>query len=98
MSKAYYAASISEFLRSSTESIQGAILIKDEFRATVEQRNTWKAEIEIMKDQLSRLGREGSIIFEYTVPRIGSRIDVVCIIHGIIFVYIINITFLSRIC
>lgn len=86
MSKAYYAASISDFLRSSVESIQGTILIKDEFRATVEQRNAWKAEIEIMKDQLSRLGRDGSIIFEYTVPRIGSRIDVTCIIQGIIFV------------
>lgn len=86
MSKAYYAASISDFLRSSTESIQGAILIQDEFRATTEQRNAWKAEIEILKDQLSKLGREGSIIFEYTVPRIGSRIDVTCIIQGILFV------------
>lgn len=86
MSKAYYAASISDFLRSSTESIQGAILIRDEFRATTEQRNAWKAEIEILKDQLSKLGREGSIIFEYTVPRIGSRIDVTCIIQGILFV------------
>ena len=86
MSKAYYAASISDFLCSSTEAIQGAILIQDEFRATIEQRNAWKDEIDILKDQLSRLGREGSIIFEYTVPRIGSRIDVTCIIQGIIFV------------
>ena len=86
MSKAYYDNSISGFLNSSTEAIQGAILIKDEFRATTEQRNAWIEEIEIMKDQLSLLDEEGSIIFEYTVPRIGSRIDVTCLIHGIIFV------------
>lgn len=29
--------------------------------------------------------RHGAIIFEYTIPRIGDRIDVACIINGIIF-------------
>ena len=86
MAKAYYASSIREFLNSSTEAIQGKILIKDEFRATTEQRNAWLSEIEILKNQLSLLNEDGSIIFEYTVPRIGSRIDVTCILRGIIFV------------
>ena len=86
MSKAYYAASISDFLGTSNETIFGAILIKDEFRSTIEQKNAWIDEINILKDQLGKLGRKGSIIFEYTVPRIGDRIDVTCIIQGIIFV------------
>ena len=86
MAKAYYASSIKDFIRSSTEAIQGKILIKDEFRATQEQRNAWLSEIEILKKQLALLNEDGSIIFEYTVPRIGSRIDVTCILHGIIFV------------
>ena len=86
MAKAYYASSIREFLDASTEAIQGRILISDEFRATIEQRNAWISEIEILKDQLALLDEEGSIIFEYTVPRIGSRIDVTCILRGIIFV------------
>lgn len=86
MAKAYYASSIRDFLNSSTEAIQGKILIKDEFRATTEQRNAWLSEIEILKNQLSLLNEDGSIIFEYTVPRIGSRIDVTCILRGIIFV------------
>ena len=76
MAKAYYNSSITDFLNASTEAIQGAILIKDEFRATTEQRNAWQDEIRILKEQLALLGEEGSIIFEYTVPRIGSRIDV----------------------
>ena len=86
MSKAYYSNSISDFLKSSSEAILGGIMIHDEFRATTEQKKAWAAEIEIMKDQLTILGKEGSIIFEYTVPRIGSRIDVTCLIDGIIFV------------
>lgn len=86
MAKAYYDSSITGFLKASTEAIQGAILINDEFRATTEQRNAWEDEILILKEQLALLGEEGSIIFEYTVPRIGSRIDVTCIIRGIIFV------------
>ena len=86
MAKAYYFNSISNYLNTSTEAIQGKILINDEFRATIEQRNAWIDEIEIMKNQLSLLHEDGSIIFEYTVPRIGSRIDVTLIIRGIIFV------------
>ena len=86
MAKAYYYNTINDFLSTSTEAIQGKILINDEFRATTEQRNAWMDEIEIMKNQLSLLQEDGSIIFEYTVPRIGSRIDVTIILHGIIFV------------
>ena len=86
MAKAYYYSSIKDFINSSSEAITGKILIEDEFRATIEQKNAWEAEISILKEQMSYLGEDGSIIFEYTVPRIGSRIDVVCIIHGIVFV------------
>lgn len=86
MAKSYYDSSISDFLLTSNEAIQGNILIKDEFRATEEQKYAWEREIQILKRQLKALGEEGSIIFEYTIPRIGSRIDVTLIIRGIIFV------------
>ena len=86
MAKAYYSNLISEFLKASTEAILGNILIQDEFRATTEQRRAWEAEIGILKEQLTLLNEEGYIIFEYTVPRIGSRIDATLIINGIIFV------------
>jgi len=86
LNRAYFASSISDFLDLSSEAIQGTILINNGFTATLEQKNTWKSEITILKEQLKLLNEEGSIIFEYTVPRIGSRIDVTCIIRGIIFV------------
>lgn len=85
MPKAYYDNSISDFLKSSEEAILGQLMIKDEFQTTLEQKGAWLQEIRILKDQLSKVA-DGSIIFEYTIPRIGSRIDVTCIIRGIIFV------------
>ena len=46
----------------------------------------WKGEISIMQDVLSRLGEsEGRVVFEYDIPRLGKRIDVVLLLKGIIF-------------
>ena len=39
-----------------------------------------------MQDVLARLGEsEGRVIFEYDIPRLGKRIDVVLLLRGIIF-------------
>ena len=84
MPKAYYDNTISGFLGTSDETILGRLMISDEFRTTIEQKNSWRSEIEILKRQLRHVP-DGSIIFEYTIPRIGDRIDVACIINGIIF-------------
>jgi hypothetical protein len=48
------------------------------------QRDAWLAEIRILKDVLS--GVQGSIYFEYAIPRMGKRIDVVLLIGSVIFV------------
>lgn len=46
----------------------------------------WKAEIVILKNVISQLNdRKGQIIFEYDIPRLGKRIDVVLLYRGIIF-------------
>ena len=46
----------------------------------------WEGEISIMKASLSCLEeKEGQIIFEYDIPRLGKRIDVVLLYKGIIF-------------
>ena len=46
--------------------------------------DAWKGEISIMKDTLSRCGdKDGRIIFEYDIPRLGKRIDVVLLWKGI---------------
>lgn len=84
MSRAYYSSSVEAFLGKDTYSIFGEILSNDQFASDDLQKNTWKKEIEILKRELFNLV-EGHILFEYTVPRIGSRIDNVLIYKGIIF-------------
>ncbi len=46
----------------------------------------WKQEIAIMKEVITELDdKNGHIIFEYDIPRLGKRIDVVLLYKGIIF-------------
>ena len=49
-------------------------------------REAWKDEISIMKDVVSRFAdKDGRIIFEYDIPRLAKRIDVVLLYKGIVF-------------
>lgn len=84
MKREYYSNSLSSFLASEPENILGQLLINDEFETTDLQKNAWRSEISILQVELSGF-TEGEIAFEYTIPRIGHRIDVVCIISGVIF-------------
>lgn len=84
MQRAYYSARIAEFLGEEPEILLGKLMVSDEFSTTDLQKNAWRKEIDILQDQL-RLVENGDIAFEYTIPRMGHRIDAVCIIHGLIF-------------
>ena len=83
--RSYYSADINEFLKQSTAEIVGIIhqnCISAE--VTIQQNNTWEQEVNILKDQLSDL-TEGRIIFEYTIPRMGKRVDVVLLHKNIVY-------------
>ena len=84
MQRAYYSARIREFVVEKPETLLGKLMVSDEFSTTDLQKNAWRKEIDILQDQL-RSVENGDIAFEYTIPRIGHRIDVVCIIRGLIF-------------
>ena len=84
MNRAYYSSSINNFLDKNEYKIFGEITVNDQFSAEDLQKNTWKKEIEILKRELSDFP-EGHILFEYTIPRIGNRIDNVILYKGIVF-------------
>ena len=48
------------------------------------QRYAWVEQIKILKSALSSF--EGNIYFEYSIPRLGQRIDVALLISSVIFV------------
>lgn len=84
MKRHYYSNTIAQFLNDSSNEILGVLSQNNEFDLEQTQRYAWTYEIEILKRILN--GYNGSIFFEYAIPRMGRRIDVVLIINAVIFV------------
>lgn len=81
-----YNKSFSEFNSEDENSIFGVLCEKYHGEALTTTREAWKSEISIMKSILPKYDRhDGQIIFEYDIPRLGKRIDVVLLLDGIIF-------------
>lgn len=74
------------FLSQSTDSVFGMLCDSYHGDALTTTREAWKSEIEVVKGVLSALpDKTGQIIFEYDIPRLGKRIDVVLLYRGIVF-------------
>ncbi|HAH32237.1 MAG TPA: hypothetical protein DCL44_07990 [Elusimicrobia bacterium] len=87
MKREYYSASISAFCSSILEQIIGHLSAGSAaagFAVDPEQTGAWIQEIDILKKTLK--GKEGKIYFEYSIPRMGRRIDVLLLIEHVIFV------------
>jgi len=84
MRRAYYSSSISKFLETSPNEILGELSRSHARTLEQTQLNAWLEQINILKRVL--LNRSGRIYFEYAIPRMGKRIDVVLLIGSVIFV------------
>ena len=84
MKREYYSDSITNFLISPRDKILGILTENSEFDIGVAQRDAWVAEINILHEIL--FDHEGEILFEYSIPRMGRRIDAVILIKHVIFV------------
>ena len=86
MSRCLYNSSFTKFISTSENSIFGALCERYHGEALTTTREAWKSEISIMKEILSEFSnKDGKIIFEYDIPRLGKRIDVVLLLEGIVF-------------
>ena len=85
MLRAYYSNNIKPFCGQTTDAILGAISRNNQFTLQQKQRNTWIYEIELLQNALSDF-QTGDIAFEYTIPRIGNRVDCVFLYNGLIYV------------
>ena len=84
MSRAYYSDSIANFVHSDPTVIIGKLAQGSEFSVETTQRDAWLGQIQVLTPILGKY--EGCIYFEYSVPRMGERIDVVLLIDAAIFV------------
>jgi hypothetical protein len=84
--RAYYAASIDAFLADSDEMILGRLAASSSFAIEPTQRDAWLDQITIMRAALTHQPGQGLIAFEFAVPRMGKRIDVVLVLNATVYV------------
>src|SRR5215207_5778458 len=84
MRREYYSDTISDFITRNNDEILGKLAQGNDFALEQTQRDAWLEEIRILKTVLPPY--KGSIYFEYSIPRMGKRIDVILIIGPVIFV------------
>ena len=85
MNRAYYSSPIQDFILEDSNSIYGKISGNyDLNKLTIQQANAWKSQIAILKKSIAPF--KGKIYFEFTIPRMGKRVDNILIIDNCIFV------------
>lgn len=84
MDRSYYQNAISQFLLDSQDSILGNLAKKHQHNLEDLQKNAWIKQIDFLKESLKDF--QGNIYFEFSIPRMGKRVDNILIINDIIFV------------
>ncbi len=84
MIREYYSDSIFSFQKSTPDTILGKLVSNNEFPIELTQREAWIEEIAILQKCLVNFS--GKVFFEYSIPRMGKRIDVLLLIKSVIFI------------
>jgi hypothetical protein len=84
MNRAYYKNTITKFCEDDPDHIMGKMVVEHHFALLSTQRDAWVEQIILLQSILKTC--TGHIYFEYSIPRMGKRIDVLLIIGGVIFV------------
>ena len=84
MNRAYYSDPLPTFLSRSTDEILGHLVRASEFSVLQTQHQAWHYQINLLKSILESYN--GNIYFEYAIPRMGKRIDVMLLLDAAIFV------------
>ena len=86
MSRCLYHNSFTCFCNETESSILGELIASYHGEAKTTTIEAWKGEISLMQDVLSSFSdNDGHIIFEYDIPRLGKRVDVILLYKGIVF-------------
>ena len=87
MKRSYFQSTIGTFLGTNESEILGELAKGHSPALEHLQRNAWISQIQHMKFVLGQPTEiEGYILFEYAIPRMGKRADVVLLIEGTVFV------------
>ena len=77
MQRAYYIASREQFFKDDLMFILGELTHRHTFALEDLQKNSWISQINIFKRSLTSLTESFYIAFEYSIPRMGKRVDAI---------------------
>lgn len=80
----YYSDTISKFKEKPIETIIGEISINGRLGHINTELYAWEFQIKLLKEVLQN--HEGHLFFEFSIPRMGKRVDCLLIIKNIVFV------------
>src|SRR5262245_66514847 len=84
LSRAWFGSTIAEFLGMASDTILGRLATHSDFTVLPTQRDAWLAQIALLKSKLA--GFRGSVFMEFSIPRMGRRVDTVLLIGPVVFV------------
>jgi hypothetical protein len=82
--RSYYSGTLAEFCAADRDEIFARMARRNDFDLTGTQRDAWLEEAEILQRVLARY--TGALYLEFTIPRMGRRVDALAIIGPVIFV------------
>jgi DUF2075 family protein len=80
----YYSDNISDFLQKLPETIIGEISVNGRLGHINTELYAWEFQVKLLKEVLQN--HEGHLFFEFSIPRMGKRVDCLLIIKNIVFV------------
>ena len=84
--RSHYSNSIEDFLNEDRDLILGKLNRAHSHRhLEIQQTNAWGIQIDLLRE-IFKNNSEGYIFFEFTIPRMGKRVDNIIIIGDLIFV------------
>ena len=84
LSRYWYGDTIDAFSTATVESVVGSLSLANPLDTTPDQIIAWRKQVELLRHQFQSLS--GAIYFEFDIPRIGRRIDVVLVVQSVVFV------------
>lgn len=84
MKRSYYQNTVENFLTEDVNSIFGQLAKNHQHDLEDQQKNAWFKQVEYLKSWLKDI--DGNIYFEFSIPRMGKRVDNILISKNFIFV------------
>ena len=82
--RAWYRASIADFIEANPTDVLGRMAAINPFVLQQTQRDAWLIQTTILQEHLK--GLSGTVFLEFSIPRMGRRIDAVLVIGPVLFV------------